>query len=45
MRKKELEALGQRVKKMRKPKKLSQVDLAVAIGLSPTYIGAIKQGT
>ncbi|KKR17153.1 MAG: Transcriptional regulator, XRE family [Candidatus Levybacteria bacterium GW2011_GWC1_40_19] len=45
MRKKELEALGQRVKKMRKPKKLSQVDLAVAIGLSPSYIGAIEQGT
>lgn len=44
MRKKDLEVLGQRVKKLRKSKKLTQVDLAVAIGISPSYIGAIEQG-
>lgn len=44
MRNKELEVLGQRIIKLRKSKKLTQVDLAVAVGLSPSYIGAIEQG-
>lgn len=45
MRKTYLEVLGQRIKKLRKSKKLTQVELAVAIRLSPSYIGAIEQGT
>ena len=40
-----LRALGKRLKKLRKTRSLTQVDLAVAVGLSPSYIGAIEQGT
>lgn len=45
MRNKELGILGKRIKKLRKSKKLTQVELAVDIGLSRSYIGAIEQGT
>lgn len=45
MRKTSLQALGQKVKKLRKLKNLKQVELAVEIGISVSYLSAIEQGT
>lgn len=39
-----LKALGQKIKQLRKQKGLRQVDLAVIIGISPSYVGSIEQG-
>lgn len=44
MHKKALKALGQKIKKLRKERSLFQVDLAVRVGISSSYIGAIEQG-
>lgn len=44
MRRKGLKALGQKIKKLRKDRNLLQVDLAVRVGISPSYVGAIEQG-
>ncbi|KKR49642.1 MAG: Transcriptional regulator, XRE family [Candidatus Curtissbacteria bacterium GW2011_GWA1_40_16] len=45
MRKSELKALAEKIKKLRKVKRMTQVELAVAIGLSPSYVAAIEQAT
>lgn len=44
MRKSNLKALGQKIKKIRRQKSLLQVDLAVKVGISSSYVGAIEQG-
>jgi len=44
MRKGSVKALGAKIKKYRKLRGLSQVELAVIISLSPGYIGSIEQG-
>ena len=44
MRKGNIKALGQRIKKARKEKGLLQVDLAVRVGISSGYVGSIEQG-
>jgi len=41
--KKSLNSLGQRIKKIRKAKNITQVELAVETGLSPSYIASIEQ--
>jgi len=35
--------LGQRIKALRKQRKMTQVELAVEVHLSPSYISAIEQ--
>ena len=42
--KKGLKALGQRIKKIRKIKKMSQVELGTESRLSSSYIASIEQG-
>lgn len=42
--KRSLKSLGQRIKKLRKSKKMTQVELAVTVRLSPSYISSIEQG-
>lgn len=44
MRTKSFKTLGQKIKKLRKKRNLAQVELAVIIKVSPSYIGAIEQG-
>lgn len=44
MRKSNVKALGERIKKFRKQRGLSQVELAVIVSLSSGYIGSIEQG-
>lgn len=44
MRKGNLKVLGQRIQKARKQKGLLQVDLAVRVGISSSYVGSIEQG-
>lgn len=44
MYKKGLKTLGQKIKRLRKERGLFQVDLAVRVGISPSYVGAIEQG-
>lgn len=44
MGKKNLKALGGRIKKARKERGLLQVDLAVRVGISSGYVGSIEQG-
>lgn len=44
MRKANLKALGQKVKKLRKERGLLQVELADIVGVSTGYIGSIEQG-
>lgn len=39
-----LKALGQKIKKVRRQKELRQVDLAVMVGISSSYVGSIEQG-
>jgi len=39
-----LRQLGERVKKYRKQKGLTQEDLAAKIHVTPTYVGFIEQG-
>lgn len=42
--KKGVKALGQKIKKARKERGLLQVDLAVRVGISSSYVGSIEQG-
>lgn len=44
MRKSNVKALGEKIKKYRKQRGLSQVELAVIVSLSTGYIGSIEQG-
>ncbi len=44
MRKGNIKFLGEKIKKFRKSHKLTQVYLAVAIKISPSYMSAIEQG-
>lgn len=44
MRKVRVKALGEKIKYFRKQRKLTQVELAVIIGISTGYIGSIEQG-
>lgn len=44
MRKGNIKFLGEKIKKYRKIHKLTQVQLAVAIKISPSYMSAIEQG-
>jgi len=44
MQRNKLKALGQKIKKIRRQKELRQVDLAVIVGISPSYVGSIEQG-
>lgn len=43
MKKTGFKALGQEIKKLRKKRDLTQVELAVIINVSPSYIGSIEQ--
>lgn len=36
--------MGQRVKKLRKERKLTQIELAVIVNISPVYMGYIENG-
>jgi transcriptional regulator with XRE-family HTH domain len=45
MRKNGLKALGQKIKKLRKSKGFTQVELAVELNLSPSYVAAIEQAS
>ncbi|OGD85817.1 hypothetical protein A3B51_01855 [Candidatus Curtissbacteria bacterium RIFCSPLOWO2_01_FULL_41_18] len=42
--KRDSKSLGQKIKKLRKTKGMTQVELAVAIRLSPSYISSLEQG-
>ncbi|HLC51650.1 MAG TPA: helix-turn-helix transcriptional regulator [Candidatus Nanoarchaeia archaeon] len=42
--KKGLKSLGQKIKRIRKERGLLQVDLAVRVGISSSYVGSIEQG-
>lgn len=44
MRTKSFKTLGQKIKKLRKQRRLTQVELAVIVNVSPGYIGSIEQG-
>lgn len=44
MKKGNIKFLGGKIKKYRKSRDLTQVQLAVAIGISPSYMSAIEQG-
>ncbi|MDO8570572.1 MAG: helix-turn-helix transcriptional regulator [Candidatus Daviesbacteria bacterium] len=44
MRKGNIKFLGEKVKKYRKSRNLTQIQLAVAIGISSSYMSAIEQG-
>ena len=44
MRKGSIKLLGAKVKKYRKSRDLTQIQLAVAIGISSSYMSAIEQG-
>jgi len=44
MKKGNIKFLGEKVKKYRKNRDLTQVQLAVIIGISPSYMSAIEQG-
>lgn len=44
MRQSDLKVLGQRVKRLRESKGLSQVDVAVGLSMSKNYISAIERG-
>ncbi len=36
--------LGQKIKKLREAKELTQVELAVIVNISPVYVGFIENG-
>ena len=44
MRTRSFKDLGQKIKKLRRKRNLTQVELAVIINVSPSYIGSIEQG-
>lgn len=44
MKKGNIKYLGEKVKKYRKSRDLTQVQLAVTIDISPSYMSAIEQG-
>lgn len=44
MRNSRQKVLGKKIKRIRKSNNLTQVDLSVEVGLSPSYISSIEQG-
>ncbi len=44
MTKSNLKSLGQKIKGLRNKRGLSQVELAVIVGISSSYVGSIEQG-
>lgn len=44
MSKRETSSLGQKIKKLRNKKNLTQVELAVIVNISPVYLGFIENG-
>lgn len=44
MSKRETSSLGQKIRKLRNKKNLTQVELAVIVNISPVYLGFIENG-
>lgn len=44
MNKRETSSLGQKIKKLRNERNLTQVELSVIVNISPVYLGFIENG-